>query len=87
MIVPQATPLQVVPETLHSTAGFVLPFTVAENWSFPPVPTCAVFGETETVTEDADCTTSEADPDLVGLATDTAVIVIAEDVGTLLGAV
>ncbi len=84
---PQARPLQVVPETLHTTAVFVLPVTVAENCNCPPVPTCAVFGETETVTDDADCTTSEADPDFEGLATDTAVIVIAEDVGTLLGAV
>ena len=46
-----------------------------------------VFGETEIETDDADCTINEAEPDLVGLATDTAVIVIAETEGMLLGAV
>jgi hypothetical protein len=72
---------------LHTTAVFVLPVMVAENCNCPPEATCAVFGETETETDDADCTTNEAEPDFAGLATDTAVIVIADDGGTLLGAV
>jgi hypothetical protein len=85
--VPQVAPLHPVPEVLHTTAVFVLPLTVAVNCTCPPEATCALFGEIETVTDDADCTTNEADPDLAGLATDTAVIVIAEGVGTLFGAV
>jgi hypothetical protein len=72
---------------LQTTAVFVLPVTVAENCKCPPAATCMVFGETETVTDDGVCTTNDAEPDLVGLATDTAVIVIAENVGTLFGAV
>ena len=84
---PQATPLQSAPEMLHSTAVFVLPVTVAEKCNVPPKATCAVFGESETDTDDADCTTSEAEADLAGLATEKAVIVIAGTGGTLLGAV
>jgi hypothetical protein len=85
--VPQADPLHPAPEMLHATAVFVLPVTVAENCNRPPEATCAVFGKTETDTEDADCTTTEAEPDRVGSATDVAAMVTAEDVGTLLGAV
>ncbi|MFZ1141309.1 MAG: hypothetical protein ABR881_28120 [Candidatus Sulfotelmatobacter sp.] len=84
---PQATPLHPAPETLHTTAAFVLPVTVVENCNLPPEATCALFGVTETETEDADCTSTKAEPDLAGLATDAAVIVIAENEGTLLGAV
>jgi hypothetical protein len=85
--VPQATPLQPAPETLHTTALFVLPVTVAEKCDCPPEASCTFLGETEMKTDDADCTTNEAEPDLVGLATETAVIVIAETEGTVLGAV
>lgn len=84
---PQATPLQPAPEMLHTTAVFVLPVTVADRCNVPPKATCAVFGESETVTDEADWTTNEAEPDLAGLATETAVIVIAETEGTMLGAV
>jgi hypothetical protein len=44
-------------------------------------------GVIETETNEAGWTTIEAEPDLVGLATDTAVTVIVGEVGTLLGAV
>jgi hypothetical protein len=44
-------------------------------------------GVTETETDDADWTTTIAEPDFAGLATDTAVIVTAENEGTMLGAV
>ena len=84
---PQATPLQPAPEMLQTTAVFVLPLTLAEKCNCPLEATCTFLGETETKTDDADCTTSEAEPDLVGLATETAVMVIAETEGTLLGAV
>lgn len=79
--------MQPTPEILHVRAVFVLPVTVAENCNVPPEATCAVFGESETITDEADWTTKEAEPDLAGLATETAVIVIAETAGTLLGAV
>jgi hypothetical protein len=85
--VPQAIPLHPAPEILHSTAVFVLPVTVAENRNCPPEATCALFGVTETETDDADWMTNKAEPDLSGWATDTAVTVIAENEGTLLGAV
>jgi hypothetical protein len=87
VIVPQAAPLHPDPETLQTTAVFVLPVTVAENCNCPPEPTCVLFGVTETDTDDADWTTTMADPDFVGLATDTAVIVTAENEGMVLGAV
>jgi hypothetical protein len=87
VIVPQATPLHPDPETVQATAVFVLPVTVAENCNCPPEATCGLFGVTETETDDADCTINKAEPDFAGLATDTAVIVIAENGGTLLGAV
>ena len=84
---PQLVPLHPDPEILHTTAGFVLPETVAENCKRPPEATWAIFGVTETETDDADCTTNKADPDFAGLATDTAETVIAANEGTLLGAV
>jgi hypothetical protein len=46
-----------------------------------------VFGETETETDEADCTTKEADPDFVESPTNMALIVIDADIGTLAGAV
>jgi hypothetical protein len=87
VIVPQPVPLHPGPEILHTTAGFVLPETDAENCNCPPEATWALFGVTETATDDADCTINKAEPDLAGLATDTAVTVIAENAGTLFGAV
>lgn len=86
MILPQPVPLHPGPEILHTTAGFVLPETDAENCKCPPEATWALFGVTETETDDADCTTNKADPDFAGLATDTAETVIAANEGTLLGA-
>jgi len=44
-------------------------------------------GVIERETDEAAWTTTEAEPDLVVLAADTAVMVIAGEVGTLLGAV
>ena len=84
---PQATPLQPAPKMLHTTAVFVLPVPIAEKCNCPPEATCTFFGETETKTDDGGCTTNEAEPDLAGLSTETAVIVSAGTEGTLLGAV
>lgn len=84
---PQAAPVHPDPEILHTTAAFVLPLTVAENCNCPLAANCALFGVTETAADDADCTINKAEPDLAGLATDTAVTVIAENAGTLFGAV
>jgi hypothetical protein len=52
-MVPQAAPLQPTPETLHVTAVFVVPVTVAENCLLPPAATWAVLGETFTEIADA----------------------------------
>lgn len=84
-IVPHAAPLQPLPLTLQVTAVLVLPATVAVNCWVSPAFTCAVFGETFTDTGTA--IVSVAEPEIVGSATETALIVTCGGVGVEGGAV
>ena len=87
VIVPQVTPAQPAPESVHVTAVLVVPVTVAVNCCCPLVITTADVGEMVTLIADADWMTTVADADLVGSATDVAVTVTIADVGTVAGAV
>ena len=84
---PQAAPLQPAPETLHRTAMFPVPVTVAVNCCCPFTETCVVGGEIMTVTPAADTMITLAEADFVGSATDVAVTVAADGLGTVGGAV
>jgi hypothetical protein len=86
-IVPHADPLQPLPVTLHFTALFVVPLTLAENCCCTPVETWAVRGDTEIDTEAAAWITTDAELDFVGLATEVAVTVASDGVGIFAGAV
>jgi len=70
-IAPQAAPEQPLPATLHVTAVFVVPTTVAANCCLRPMRTCAVAGAT--VTETGETMVTEAVLDLVGSAAAVAV--------------
>lgn len=74
-------------ETLHVTAVFVVPLTVAENCCCPPVETCVEEGDTTTETDADDWITTEAEADFVESATDVAVTVARPGFGTAAGAV
>ncbi len=83
--VPQAAPLQPVPETLHVTAVSVLPLTVAENCCWVPVTSCTLVGETLMVTEVLIDTV--AVPNCVASATEIAFTVTTLGIGGVAGAV
>jgi hypothetical protein len=84
-IVPQVAPLQPLPATLHDTAVFDVPVTVAVNCWWPPVSSCAVAGET--VTETGGMIVTEAVSDFVGSATEVALTDTWGGLGTADGAV
>jgi hypothetical protein len=84
-IVPQAAPVQPVPVTVHVTAVFVVPVTVAVNCCAPPARTETFVGLTVTETTARIVTVAEAD--FVGSATLVAVTVTVFGVGASAGAV
>jgi hypothetical protein len=83
-MVPQLDPLH---DTLHVTAVFVVPLTVAENCCCAPVETWVAEGETTTETDAADWITTAAEADFVESATEVAVTVARAGFGTVAGAV
>ena len=83
--VPHAAPLHPLPLTFQETAVLLVPVTAAVNCWLRPALIWADFGETLTVTGGA--TVPVADPDLVGSATEVAVMVICVEAGTEAGAV
>lgn len=72
---PQDAPEQPAPATVHLTAAFVVPVTVAENCCVPPVLTCTAEGETEIDTDAADSMSRVAEADFAGEATEVAVTI------------
>jgi len=84
-MVPQAAPLHPAPETLHDTAVFVVPVTVAVNFWLLPTITWALAGATVTATGGAIVT--EALAVFVASAADVAVTVTTAGLGTAEGAV
>jgi hypothetical protein len=84
-MVPQLAPLQPPPDTVHSTAVFVVPVTVAVNCWLLPTLTWAVAGVTATATGDTIVT--EALAVFVGSAVEVAVIVTRAGLGITDGAV
>lgn len=72
LITPQALPEQPVPDTFQDTDVFVEPVTVEVNCCCFPATTCAVFGEMVTTT--GGTIVAVAVLDLVGSATDVAVM-------------
>lgn len=85
VIVPQAAPEQPAPETLHVTAVFFVPETVARNCCWSLTVTIAVVGETVTWMGMMIVTVAEAD--VTPSAVDVAVTVTCAGVGTVSGAV
>lgn len=83
---PHAAPVQPAPATVQFTDVFVVPVTVAENCCTPPTETWAVDGATDTTTAVAAAITTVAEADLVGVATEVAVTVTDEGLGTVEGA-
>jgi hypothetical protein len=71
--------------TLHETAVFDVPVTVAVNCCVPPIRTCAFTGVT--VTETGGTIVTEAVPDTEESAVEVAVTVIAAGFGMAEGAV
>ena len=69
---PHAAPLHPLPATLHDTAVFDVPVTVAANCWWPPVRSCAVAGEI--ATETGGMIVTEAVADFVASATEVAVM-------------
>jgi len=84
-IVPQAASLQPLPATLHDTAVFDVPVTVALNCCWFFVTICAVVGEIVTTT--GGMIVTEAVADFVGSATEVAVTETCDGLGTAGGAV
>jgi hypothetical protein len=84
-IVPQAAPLQPLPATLHETAVFVFPVTVAVNCWWPPMRSCTVVGEIDMATGATMVTVAVLD--LPGSATEVAVRDTCGGLGTAVGAV
>ena len=82
---PQAAPLQPMPATLHDTAVFVVPLTVAENCLLLPMTTWTATGSM--LTDIVSLMLTVALPDLVLSATEIAVTLTWFGVGALLGAV
>jgi hypothetical protein len=74
-----------LPVTLHDTAVFVVPVTVAVNCCLAPVFSSTETGEMLTATGGVIVITAE--PDLEGSATETAVMVTCGGVGRVEGAV
>ena len=74
-----------MPDTLHETAVFDAPVTVAANCWWAPVSNCAVVGEI--LTETGATIVTEAVEDLVGSAAEVAVMDTSGGLGTADGAV
>ena len=80
-------PVQPVPAMVQFTATSLAPLTVAENCCCVPMLTCALEGETETVTFAAVTTCTIAEAEAEEEATDVAVTITVLEAGTLAGAV
>ena len=85
--VPHREPLQPAPVTLHLTAEFELPGTLALKVCVPAVGTEAVVGLTPKATVRAATTVMDAEADFIGSATLVALTVTIPGEGTLAGEV
>jgi len=84
-MVPQAAPLQPVPERLQVTAVLLVPVTVAVNCCCAPTVTFTAVGDTDTATGGKTVTVALAD--FVESACEVAVTVTVAGLGTFAGAV
>lgn len=84
---PHALPEHPYPETLHVTAVFGVPATVAVNCCCAPVFTVALVGVIVTVTLGLPVIVAVAEPETLGFDNKVAVAVTVGGLGTLDGAV